>query len=80
MTFVALSPIRYAHCVMSGEMPISANNGTKIKDINVHFEVEETIIRFIRAVNKMNNINIHKLPDRTEESTFAPIIAMHVSK
>ena len=29
MAFVALSPIRNAHWVISGEMPILANTGTK---------------------------------------------------
>lgn len=80
MAFVALSPIRYAHCVISGEIPIPANTGIKIKDINAHFDVEETIIRLIRAVNRMNNINIHKLSSWAEESAFAPIIAIHLSK
>ena len=51
-----------------------------MNDINAHFDVEETIMRLIRAVNKINNINIHKLSERTGESTFAPIIAIHLSK
>ena len=39
-----------------------------MNDINAHFDVEETIMRLIRAVNKINNINIHKLSERTGES------------
>ena len=54
IAFVALSPMRYAHCVISGEIPIPANTGTKMNDINAHFDVEETIMRLIRAVNKIN--------------------------
>ena len=80
IAFVALSPMRYAHCVISGEIPIPANTGTKMNDINAHFDVEETIMRLIRAVNKINNISIHKLSERTEESIFAPIIAIHLSR
>ena len=59
-------------------MPV--RTGMKMKDINAHFDVEDTIMRFIKAVNRMNNISIHKLSNRTKESILAPIIAIHLSK
>ena len=43
MAFVALSPIRNAHWVISGEMPILANTGTKMKDMKAHLAVADTI-------------------------------------
>lgn len=43
MAFVALSPIRNAHWVISGDMPILANTGTKMKDIKIHLAVADTI-------------------------------------
>ena len=61
MAFVALSPIRNAHWVISGEMPILANTGTKMKDIKAHLAVADTIKRLTSAVKRMKRINIHKL-------------------
>ena len=80
MAFVALSPMRNAHCVTSGEMPIPANTGTKMNDIKLHFAVAETMIRFTRAENRINKIKVHKLPKWIEESISAPIMAKHLFK
>lgn len=80
MAFVELSPIRKAHCVTSGEIPICANIGMKMKDINAHLEVADTIIRLINAVNRINKMSADKGAGSKEESRSAPIIARHLSK
>ena len=80
MAFVALSPIRNAHWVISGEMPILANTGTKMKDIKAHLAVADTIKRLTSAVKRMKRINIHKLLKEAEDSRLAPKMAMHLSK
>lgn len=72
MAFVALSPIRNAHWVISGEMPILANTGTKMKDIKAHLAVADTIKRLTSAVKRMKRINIHKLLKEAEDSRLAP--------
>lgn len=64
---------------VSGEMPIPANTGTKMKDMKVHLAVADTIIRLAKAVKRMNNIRIQMLLKRTEESKSAPMMAMHLS-
>ena len=80
IALVALSPIRKAHCVISGSIPIRANTGTKINAINAHLAVAETIIRLMVAVNNINKIKVHKGPACTEDSKLAPMIATHLSK
>ncbi len=65
---------------MSGEMPIPANTGTKMNDMKVHLAVADTIIVLTKAVNRMNNIRIHILLKRTEESKFAHMMTMHLSR
>ena len=80
MAFVALSPIRKAHCVISGSIPIRANTGTKIKAIKAHLAVAETIIRLIAAVNNINRMRVHYGPACTEDSKLAPMIATHFSR
>ena len=80
MALVALSPIRKAHCTISGEIPILEKNGTKMKDMKVHLAVAETIIRFTSAVKRINRMSIHKLPRWMDESMSAPIMAIHLSK
>ena len=72
MAFVELSPIRKAHCVTSGEIPICANIGMKIKDINAHLEVADTIIRLINAVNKINKISADKGPGSKKKAGQLP--------
>ena len=79
MAFVELSPIRKAHCAISGAIPICANIGIKIKDIKAHLEVADTIIRFINAVNRINRTRADKGAGSNEESKSAPIIARHLS-
>ena len=54
MALVALSPIRKAHWVYSGAIPNCCNTGTKMKAINVHLAVADTMIKLITAVNKIN--------------------------
>ena len=78
MAFVALSPIRNAHWVISGEMPILANTGTKMKDIKAHLAVADTIKRLTSAVKRMKRINIHKLLKEAEDSRLAPKMAIHL--
>ena len=80
MALVALSPMRKAHCTTSGVTPILANIGTKMKAINVHLEVADTMMRFIMALNRINRTRVGKLPNSTEESRLAPIMARHLSK
>ena len=80
MAFVALSPIRNAHWVISGDMPILANTGTKMKDIKIHLAVADTIKRLTSAVKRINKINIHKPLKETEDNRLAPKMAMHLSK
>ena len=80
MAFVALSPIRNAHWVISGEMPILASTGTKMKDIKAHLAVADTIKRLTSAVKRMKRINIHKLLKEAEDNRLAPKMAMHLSK
>ena len=61
IALVALSPIRKAHCVISGSIPIRANTGTKINAINAHLAVAETIIRLMVAVI-LPSVQIAKMP------------------
>ena len=58
MALVALSPMRKAHCTTSGVTPILANIGTKMKAINVHLEVADTMMRYIRAARwRLKNLD-----------------------
>ena len=66
--------------VISGEMPILANTGTKMKDIKAHLAVADTIKRLTSAVKRMKRINIHKLLKEAEDSRLAPKMATHLSK
>ena len=80
MAFVALSPIRNAHWVIFGEMPILANTGTKMKDIKAHLAVADTIKRLNSALTRMKRINFHKLLNEPEDSSLASIMAMNIYK
>lgn len=80
MAFVELSPIRKAHCAMSGVIPICANIGMKMNDMKAHLEVAETIIRLMRAVNRMKRTRADSGAGSNEESRSAPMMARHLSR
>ena len=77
MALVALSPIRKAHWVYSGAIPNCCNTGTKMKAMNVHLAVADTIIKLITAVNRIKRNRTPKPPTLSDKRKSAPRMEMH---